>query len=62
MKNEHDLLFTGGMVVAGRDLQRSEVAVQFKELAPLKEGRKLGDWPVPGGLVCLVGDIELVPE
>ncbi len=62
MKNEHDLLFTGGKVVVGRDLQRSEVAVRVKELAPLKEGRKLGDWRVPGGLVCLVGDIELVPE
>jgi len=30
--------------------------------APVKAGRNLGDWRVLAGLVCVVGDIELVPE
>ena len=33
MKNEYDLLFTGGMVVTGRGLQRADVAVRGEEIA-----------------------------
>lgn len=29
--------------------------------APLKEGRKLGQWR-PSGVVCVIGDIKLMPE
>jgi len=39
VKNKYDLLFTGGMVVTGRGLQRADVAVRGEEIAAV--GRDL---------------------